>query len=313
MLVFADHLDFARTLLPSVSTWEPRRAATLQPPVRHLATRLQPDAAWHAGELAGPDFDRCLLVARSSHSQFDVLRDLATANRLPEGSTFCVAGSGLDFHGYRGRSWTAVAGNLHVSLVFAPGADIAHFGAVFMALPAVATAEAIEKVARQARPVGIKWVNDVVVAGAKVAGVIAHTCGSSTRVEQAVLGIGINVEIVPHIERSPFVPRAGALSELDPGVTQAEVLLALLQSLGRRYRAVLDGGAEELLAAYRDRSVVLGRRVEIHPDATHGGQVVSGRVKSIDDDLQLVLDGRSAPVGHGRLLVAAGESSGRNP
>ena len=140
MLVFADHLDFARTLLPSVSTWEPRRAATLQPPVRHLATRLQPDAAWHAGELAGPDFDRCLLVARSSHSQFDVLRDLATANRLPEGSTFCVAGSGLDFHGYRGRSWTAVAGNLHVSLVFAPGADIAHFGAVFMALPAVATA-----------------------------------------------------------------------------------------------------------------------------------------------------------------------------
>ena len=124
MLVFADHLDFARTLLPSVSTWEPRRAATLQPPVRHLATRLQPDAAWHAGELAGPDFDRCLLVARSSHSQFDVLRDLATANRLPEGSTFCVAGSGLDFHGYRGRSWTAVAGNLHVSLVFAPGANL---------------------------------------------------------------------------------------------------------------------------------------------------------------------------------------------
>jgi len=303
MFVLTDNVAYARVVLPTATTWQPLPGGDLDLSFRELVETLQPGAVWHQSEIDGPNFDRVILVDRSSRSQFDILRELATNSRLPPGDTLCLAGSGKDFHGHRGRNWTAVPGNLHVSVALAPHREIPHFGAVFMALPALAAARAIESAVPATRPVGIKWVNDVIVGTAKVAGVIAHTRSAGHRVDQAVLGIGLNVEAIPDVARSPFVPRAGALREVDPNVTQHQVLGALIESLGALYAETLSTGASSLLAAYRARSIVVGRSVEIHPDATERGEIITGRVRAIGNDLELLLDGRSAPVTRGRLLV----------
>ncbi len=303
MFVLTDHVEYAREVLPGAATWQPSPIEQLDGQLRHLVETLQPGATWHRSELDEPNFDRAVLVDRASRSQFDALRDLAGKNELPPGNTFCLAGSGRDFHGHRGRHWTAIPGNLHVSVALAPQREIPHFGALFMALPALAAAHAIEAVVPTARPVTIKWVNDVLVGDAKVAGVIAHTRSSGHRVDQAVLGLGINVESVPDVERSPFVPRAGALREVDPKVTQHQVLTALVRELGAEYARALTKGTSSLLAEYRARSSVVGKHVEIHPEASDQGEIVAGRVQAIGSDLELILDGRSATVTRGRLLV----------
>ncbi len=316
MLILTDHDDYAARLFPDAGCAQRCDLHGLDPTVRELLIELSPDAGWTARELDIGGFDLAILVKRSPRSQFDVLRDRASADRLPTGNILCLAESGNDFHGHKGRHWTAMPGNLHLSAALAPRRELRHFGAIFMALPAVAAASAIETVVPHTRPVGIKWVNDVIVDGAKIAGVIAHTRSSGSRVDQAVLGIGLNVEAVPEIVRSPYVPRAGALRQSDPKVTQHQVLKALLHEMETRYAASLVVGAEPLLTAYRERSLVLGRHVEIHPDATGEGETVAGRVKHVGNDLELVLDGRSAPVTRGRLLVTPEEEFthiGRNP
>ena len=302
MFVLTDCIDYARQVFPAAVTWTPSSQAELTPATRRLTDRLGPRACWQQSELDVGGFDRVILVREASESQFDVLRDRAGSGELPSGSTVCLAGSGRGFHGHRGRSWTASAGNLHISVALEPRRVISHFGAVFMALPAVAAALAIESVVPAAKPVGIKWVNDVIVGEAKIAGVIAHTRSSGMRVDHAVLGVGLNVETTPTIERSPFVPRAGSLRELDPRVTQDEVLGSLLRHLDALYRAVIAEEADRVVSAYRDRSVVLGKDVEIHPDG-EGGSVLSGRVCAIGDDLELMLEGRTAPVTRGRLIT----------
>ena len=306
MFVLTDCIDYARQALPA-ATWTPCSRAELTPAIRRLAERLGPRAHWQRSELDPGWFDRVILIGEAAESQFDILRDRAGSGELPAGSTVCLAGSGRGFHGHRGRNWTATAGNLHVSVALEPRRIISHFGAVFMALPAVAAALAIESAVPAAKPVGIKWVNDVVVGDAKIAGVIAHTRSSGMRVDHAVLGVGLNVETTPNIERSPFVPRAGSLRELDPRVKQDEVLGSLLHHLQALYQAVLAGDAGRVVSAYRDRSVVLRREVEIHPE-THPereeGSVIAGRVCAIGDDLELILEGRPVPVSRGRLLMA---------
>jgi biotin-[acetyl-CoA-carboxylase] ligase BirA-like protein len=301
VVAFADSIEYARRLLPAAEPWSRCSTDALEPDVRGLLARLQPNGTWFRSDRATAGFSRIVLVEVAPESQFDALQHLASSDRLPTGDTLCLAGSGRSFHGRRNRTWTAVPGNLHVSMVLAPGRSVSHHGAACLALPAVATARAIETVVSTVNTVGVKWVNDLVIEDAKVAGSIAHTRAMGDCVEHVVLGIGLNVEATPQLERSSFVPRAGSLREHDHKVTQAEVLHSLLDCLAVEYQALLRKGPGPLLAAYRQRSIVIGRQVEVHPDSSSAGEPIVGRVVAISDDLELILDGRSVPVSRGRL------------
>jgi len=301
MVAFTDSIEYARRLLPAAKYWERCSIAELEPEVGSLLTCLQPDAEWLRSDYVAAAARRVVLVEMAPDSQFDRLRSAAGNEMLPRGDTCCLAGSGVSFHGHRGRGWVALPGNLHVSVALAPCRSIPHLGAVCMALPAVATARAIEAIMPAAKAVGIKWVNDVVIENSKVAGVIAHTRATGDRVDQVILGIGLNVEATPELHRCPFVPRAGSLREHDRRVTQAEVLSCLLDHLREEYQALLSQGPQPLLSAYRERSIVIGKQVELHPDGTTAVAPIAGRVSGIGDDLELILEGRSAPVARGRL------------
>jgi len=304
MVAFADSVEYARRLLP-LAEWRACSRDELEPEVQVVLERLQPGGHWLCSEWQPAGFARIVLVESAPSSQFDVLRELSGRDQLPAGGTLCVAGSGAAFHGHRQRAWVALPGNLHVSVVFTPECVVPHHGASFMALPAVAAASAIESALRVTKAVGIKWVNDVLIEGAKVAGVIAHTSAVGDRVARVVLGIGLNVEATPQIDRCPFVPRAGSLRQYDREVTQAEVFSCLLEHLAGEYQALLRRGPSPLLAAYRRRSVVIGRHVEVDSEGTAATAVVAGRVQSIGDDLELILEERSAPVVRGRLRFRA--------
>jgi BirA family biotin operon repressor/biotin-[acetyl-CoA-carboxylase] ligase len=219
----------------------------------------------------------------------------------------CVAGSGRGFHGFKGRPWSADAGNLHVTVHLAPNKTIERFHSAFTVLAALSVVDAIDAVPGLERRARIKWVNDVLLGGAKVAGTLAYTQTQGSYVSSALLGIGLNVETAPVVERTPFVPAAGAVRDFAPdaeGVTQRDMLANLLSALDGNYRTLLEDGFPALLERYEIRSGMVGSRVVLHleDEGSHPPVISEGRVVALGDGLELYLEGREEPITRGRLV-----------
>jgi BirA family biotin operon repressor/biotin-[acetyl-CoA-carboxylase] ligase len=250
---------------------------------------------------------RAILVLDHAHgSQYDLLIRLLRAGVALPDRVACLARTGSGMHGFRGRPWRACAGNIHLVVHFAPNRAIERFGPALTALAAVAAAEAADSVlADTQHRARIKWVNDILVADRKVGGVLAFTQTRDAVVTSAVLGIGLNVESTPAVERSPYVPAAGSLKEVAPSCRAAHVLPVLLDALVRNRELLLHGGPAALLDAYRARSATIGEHVTVVSDDVAADILAEGRVTGIGDGLELLIDGRAEPVTRGRLLLAA--------
>jgi biotin-[acetyl-CoA-carboxylase] ligase BirA-like protein len=227
---------------------------------------------------------------------------------LPDGLA-CIAADGSALRGFHGRSWADAAGNIHLTVHLAPERPVPRFETAFLAMAAVAAADAIDRAPGLRGRAGIRWVNDLVIDDAKVGGVLARTQSRGDIVTGVMLGIGLNVQTSPAVEPTPFVPRAGTLRRFaaDPAsVRLAPVLAELLGALRRRYDALLRDGFAPILAEYRARSTVIGREVRVSHDLPDEQPRVfaQGRVRAIGDGLELMLDGHAQPVRRGRLLVA---------
>jgi biotin-(acetyl-CoA carboxylase) ligase len=188
-------------------------------------------------------------------------------------------------------------------------------------LPAVAVVQAIGATLGQSVGPVIKWVNDVLIDGRKVAGVLTTTLSQERTVHSACFGVGINVARSPAIEPTVFVPAVGCLRERaatgdDDGELLWRVCGALLDALERELRELLIAGPGPLLRRYREASVVVGRRVAVFPEGRDGGTRVrlgtplaEGVVEALNDDLSLTLRGRAEPVRSGRLVLQAEDAA----
>jgi BirA family transcriptional regulator, biotin operon repressor / biotin---[acetyl-CoA-carboxylase] ligase len=158
-------------------------------------------------------------------------------------------------------------------------------------LSGLAVVDAVRRVAGV--EVSLKWPNDVLVrdggggddgGGGKVAGILVE------RVERpagpvAVVGIGINVSSTRAelpVAAATSLALAGA-----PGVDRTALLVALLDSLGRRYDAWRVAAGQGLRAPYVEACSTVGRRVRV---ALPGGGVLEGTAVGVDDDGRLRVD-----------------------
>ena len=213
------------------------------------------------------------LHLRVTTSTNDLARALAQ-DGAPHG-TLVTAGEQRSGRGRQGRTWSAPAGRaLLLSLVLRDPPPL---------LP-LAAALAVAEVAGPAAL--IKWPNDVLVDGRKVAGILAE---GRPHEGWAVLGIGVNVAL--RVEELPAELHASAGTL---GLTAADLEPTLERLLAAIERALaLDGAA--LLAAYRARDALRGQ------DVTWAGG--SGRASGIDDTGRLVV----ALADGARTALSAGE------
>ncbi|MBW6455629.1 MAG: hypothetical protein K0A98_07065 [Trueperaceae bacterium] len=289
------------------------------------AADLGPEAAgvWRAFVGDGPAFvtdggslgDRVVLLRDDApRSQYALMNELlAAGGSLPDGLA-CLALTGSRFQGQRGRAWTALRGNLHLSVHYALDLDAAEHQVGLTVLPAVATARAIAAASDgRVRP-GAKWVNDLMLGGRKVAGVLTASQVHGGRLRHAVLGIGVNVARAPELPPGPRVPRPGSLADADAAFAAddawARLLPHLLVELDRGRGLLAAGEAAALLAEYRARATFLGRAVTIWPvdegpDPAAVRPLARGVVRALRDDLSLELEGVGAPVRHGRMTLDA--------
>ncbi|MEN8005781.1 MAG: biotin--[acetyl-CoA-carboxylase] ligase [Candidatus Krumholzibacteriota bacterium] len=248
------------------------------------------------------------LVHRAPVSQYDVLRRVISERRDLPGHVVCLALAGDGFHGQHGRAWAAEAGNLHLSVGLRCNLDAADTGLALTMLPAVAVMDALLRLdgsARRLKDPGIKWVNDILVDGRKLGGVLSSVRSQEGRITSAVLGIGLNVEHAPEVAPTPFTPAVTALNDHlrlpEDGLTM--VLTHVLTALAERFEDLETRGPGPLLRDYRSFSLVLGRDCEVWPDEHADDPVRRGRVTAIGTDLALTMSDGPDPVTTGRLVL----------
>ncbi len=140
-----------------------------------------------------------------------------------------------------------------------------------------------------------------------------RTRSQGARLSDAIVGIGLDVERAPEVESDVFVPRVGALREFTgSGVScsLADLFGAVSCALRRRLDELEAGGVRDMLAVYRRRSNVLGKRVAIFEDLPRGREIARGTVTEIAEDLGLRMEGIEAPVRRGRVVVLDDPASG---
>jgi biotin-[acetyl-CoA-carboxylase] ligase BirA-like protein len=299
------------------------RALDLCPPNAAPALPSEEDrtlfAAFSGGEpelvadAPGGFWSHLVVVDRSPFSQFDVLPGFYDGDSPPGGPTACVAVAGDGFHGHRGRTWSALPGNLHLS-VAVPDRLPADLGLAMTMLPAVAVVDAVRRATEGAVVPSVKWVNDILVDGRKIAGVLTTTRIEGRELRLTVFGVGVNVERAPEVPPTPFVPAVGCLNDVAGAdrVTVRSMLFGLLHTLAARYRELKAEGPGPLLDAYRAHSAVIGREVVVWPEGIPEGAppqawpppLAEGRVLSIRPDLSLDIEGVAEPVAKGRLAFA---------
>jgi biotin-(acetyl-CoA carboxylase) ligase len=251
-----------------------------------------------------------MAVGHSPVSQVDGLRALLQADDAPPTPFACLAMTGDNFHGNRGRPWRALEGNLHLTALFSPNRPAHELGLGLSMLPTLAVVDALGQFDALGQAPRIKWVNDVLLGSRKVSGAITSTLTKGDCIEYAVLGIGVNIAATPELPSGKFVQPPGSLRELAPDIliTLPALLTRLLESLAKRHDQLLEHGPGVLHADYLRHSCVIGRDVEIWEETAgerdDAKRLAAGRVADILPDLSLRLDGVTEPVRRGRLIFA---------
>jgi BirA family biotin operon repressor/biotin-[acetyl-CoA-carboxylase] ligase len=262
-----------------------------------------------------------MVLAEAPSSQFDTLREALASGLELSGPTACIALSGSGFHGQRGRPWASAPGNLHLCAAFPAPPVAARQARVLPMLPAVAVVDAVRALTGGALRPGIKWVNDLLIEGRKVGGVLTATQVQGDEVSAVLLGIGLNVATAPPVAPTPFVPSVGCLRDAGARTDWAEAAASVLEALGRRMTQVATHGLGSLLDAYRGASLVIGREVclfadtEAHdlPSGTWTRPLLRGTVRGIGTDLSLDIEGVATPVSSGRLAFREDCPDPRDP
>jgi len=171
-----------------------------------------------------------------------------------------------------GRTWLAAKGKAVLcSVLLRPEIDVERVPLV-TALGALAAADVAGPEAR------IRFPNDVMLDGKKVAGILVEARFISSRPDVFVLGIGLNVNAHPADVDA---------TSLGPEVSRAGAARALLEAVDDWYGR-LDGNVRDYRKAWRDRSFILKKRVRVREN----GRSVAGVVEDVDpiDGVVLRLD-----------------------
>ena len=192
----------------------------------------------------------------------------------PEGAVV-IAETQTKGRGRLGRSWSSPRSKgLYFSLVLRPVLSSSEVPRLTL-LCAVALSEAVEA-CTGLRPL-IKWPNDLLLNGRKLAGILVELRGEVDRVDFAVVGIGLNVNGA----RKELVPEATSLKE-EKGtmVDRAALMQEILRTFEKRYLNLKKQGFGPVLEEWRRRSATIGSRFRFEDR----GRRVEGVATGLADD-----------------------------
>ena len=182
--------------------------------------------------------------------------------------------------GRRGRRWSSPLGNLYTSTILRPDCAASRAAEIgFVAALAVAD------MVPAGREVRVKWPNDVLVDGGKVAGILLESAvGDGGRILHVVAGIGVNVGFAPQL---PDMRYPGAAL----GGTVETALGKLVAALARRVGEWRRSGFAAVRSQWLAQAGPLGAVVDVRL----GEGLVRGRFAGLDHEGALLLETADGP------------------
>ena len=264
---------------------------------RLVARPEQLSAAEIRQGLAAQVVGRVVECRQSVGSTMDEATALAAAGAV-EGTVVC-AEQQTSGRGRLGRRWDSPAGQgIYLSVILRPDWPPTEVAKLTL-LAAVAVCESV-------RPCGIaaciKWPNDILVDGRKLAGILTELNAEVDRVNFVVIGLGLNVNAAA----GQLPPQAVSLRmAAGQSFARGPVIRQVLTRLEHWYRLVQAEGFAPMLSRWKELSVTMGQRVRISDArgaveglavdlSEHGGLVIlddeGRRVTRMSGDVKIIKD-----------------------
>lgn len=192
--------------------------------------------------------------------------------------------------GRLGRNWASPPGNVYATAILRPAVSTTR-AAELSIMAAVAAADAV---AAFGGTVSLKWPNDALLDGGKVAGVLLEAITEEAALSAVLIGIGINVASRPELPDRRTARIAGADADM--------VFAALLAALDERYRQWRRDGLTGIRPAWLARGPAIGSPITIY----QGNERLDGRFAGLDTDGTLVLalaDGSTRRIASGEVAA----------
>lgn len=189
--------------------------------------------------------------------------------------------------GRSGRKWISPKGGLWFSIILHPKFDIS-ITTLFPIASALALSITVEKIFNISPE--LKWPNDLTIKGKKIAGMLVDVSLESNKIENLVLGVGINFDVnVKEIEKSlkgtPNFYGVASLGEQKKKIKPVKLIQTFLVELEKTYKLLENRQTSKIISEWTKRSSTIGKTVELN---TINGDI-KGKAIRIDNDGALVI------------------------
>ncbi|MEM9551153.1 MAG: biotin--[acetyl-CoA-carboxylase] ligase [Pseudomonadota bacterium] len=201
--------------------------------------------------------------------------------------------------GRRGRGWRMPPGNLAATLLMQPGGSPAE-AALRSFVAALALRDACVAVTGRAEAFQLKWPNDVLLNGGKLAGILLESVGQVGRMQHLAIGIGVNLAEAPargEVELGALRP-VSLVSETGASVAPDAFLSHLAAAYATHEATFRAYGFAPIRTAWLAAAARLGEVIT----ARTGSSETRGNFETVDDRGNLVLG-----TAHGRVAIPAAD------
>lgn len=234
-------------------------------------------------------FGRHILYREEVASTQDVAKELA--KRGAEEGTVVICEGQVGGRGRKGRAWVSLPYvGVYLSIILRPRLKPSEVVQIPL-LAGVVVSRAIERVTTL-KP-RIKWPNDIVLGGKKVAGILTEMSAEIDQVDYVILGIGVNVNTPLSLLSEDIREIATSLAvECGGSVSRVKFTQCLLVEFETLYSEFLSSGFDPIREEWKARDNTIGSWVEI----SGAGEEIVGEVMDIDREGFLLLRGEDGEV-----------------
>ena len=215
------------------------------------------------------------------------------------GPTWIIAGLQTAGRGRRARPWASPSGNFHGTLVLKPH-EPAETVALRSFAAALALRDALVQVTGLPDSFRLKWPNDVLCNGGKIAGILLESQGLGGPEPVLCIGIGVNLIAAPDASQVEpgAVPPVSLWQDTGLRVAPEAFLDALAPAYARWEEAFTSQGFAALRTEWLAHAARLGQPIR----ARTGSQTREGVFETVDDNGNLILR-----MSHGPVAIPAAE------
>jgi BirA family biotin operon repressor/biotin-[acetyl-CoA-carboxylase] ligase len=201
--------------------------------------------------------------------------------------TIIIAGKQTDGKGRLGRKWISPKGGIWFSIILHPKFSISDI-TLFPIASSLALSNAIEKTTGIKSE--LKWPNDITINGKKVAGILVEASLESNKIENMILGIGINFKVdTKQMEKSlKETPNFYGITSLYEHNHKANSILLVqhfLTELENLYNRLISNDFKGIIKEWSLKSSTINHNVEIN--TTEGK--IRGKALRLDNDGALII------------------------